>query len=519
MRERTLFFAVVLSAVLLVDPGLSQDPGKPSEPARTLDDQANLVNIQFQEDIRVFTVMAALNVAGLDYEKPGQQMSAVRRAVREALQGLDADLVGKMRSFYKDRSGGIRDQDQHIDYISLALLLGEPPEFALSLEEEDLPSGTWRVQGFQEFLQDFYVQAGIESLWQQCRPHYRQELSGYLPVLRQTIRGTLDYFRVPARVMLDRQIILIPDLLNAHDVVNARNLERTYYIVVGPTQDPANNQVQLEHEYLHSLIDPLVEKYGATLLEYEKLLDIAQAQPEIRSDLQNRFLLVVGESLIEALQMRLRNRSEEETRAELVQLFRAGLIFAPFFHRQLADYEKNELVALPSYLDIIFRAFDDSQVKRDQAEIALWEQAMREARQAERQAHQREVETVEAHNRRVRALREVGRLLREKRLDEARAQVDALLQEDPEDPEATFYLAQIHSSQGHHDEAFACFQSVVESARDVRIKAYSLLRLGRISAAKGQMAEARRYFEAVLSLEGDVPDARSEAKDLLAKLP
>ena len=33
----------------------------------------------------------------------------------------------------------------------------------------------------------------------------------------------------------------------------------------GPADDPASNYVQLQHEYLHFLVDPLVEKYGGTI--------------------------------------------------------------------------------------------------------------------------------------------------------------------------------------------------------------------------------------------------------------
>ncbi len=41
-----------------------------------------LVNMNLTVDVRIFTVMAALNAAGFDYETPGRERSEVRRAER-----------------------------------------------------------------------------------------------------------------------------------------------------------------------------------------------------------------------------------------------------------------------------------------------------------------------------------------------------------------------------------------------------------------------------------------------------
>ncbi len=513
--------ALPTSILLLALAAASLRAQPPGQSAMDLDtDPANLVNIKFQEDIRVFTVMAAINAAGFDYEARGREMSDFRRSLREHLaQKLEPALLARMQAFYEEHAEVVSRRDQHIDYTSLALILSGPPEFSLSMPEADMPGQTWRVRGFQTILKEFFESAQVEQLWAQHKPRYTAELSGYLPVLRQAIRETLRYFRVPTRVMLDRQIILIPDLLNAAEIVNARNLERIYYIVVGPTADPSNNLELIKHEYLHSLIDPLVEKYGYRLLKYRKLIDLAEAQPHLRSDLQDRFLLVVTESLIEALQLRMREPDKEEIDRGLVKLFRKGLVFAPYFHRSLIEYEKNDLVALPSYLEFIFQNFEDGAIRKDAQAIAKLEGEIEAARQAEAEEIEARNQEIRRHNRRISLLRESAQLMAQKNYVEAEAKLRELLAEEPQDGNASFYLAQVLSLTGRHSDAFEWYRRTSEWSAEAWVQASSVVRMGRIAASQERFREARELFERVLKMEGDLKGAKEEARELIGRLP
>ncbi|MEE8586683.1 MAG: tetratricopeptide repeat protein, partial [Acidobacteriota bacterium] len=391
--------------------------------------------------------------------------------------------------------------------------------FALAAKDEDLPGDTWRVREIQPLLQEFYIKAGISKLWEEHRSRYTAELAGYVPVLRRAIRSSLDYFRVPLRVMMDRRIILIPDLLNAHDTVNARNLERLYYIVVGPTDRPSDNFNQLHHEYLHSLVDPLVAKYGAVLLEHDKMLNMAQAQPHIRSDIQNSYILVVTESFIEALQLRMRKPSTAEAEGRLVRLVREGLIFAPLFYRQLEEYEKNEMIGLPAYIELIFKKVDKSTVDKDLEAIDRLESQIAEKRRQAQEAIDQHNREALQHNRRVALLRQAGQLMSAQKYPEAEAKLKELLEEDPGNGNASFYMAQILAQTGRHDDSFQWYKRSAESGADPQVRAWSWLRMGRIAAAGQRFQEARGYFEKVLTLEGELNGADRQARDLLGQLP
>ncbi len=512
-------FKICITAALFLQFGSFPCAQSQQAAPRSDQDPTRLVNIEFKEDIRVFTVMAAINAAGFDYELKGRQMSEVRQSVRQALQGMDSALLAKLKALYEHQASTVRPSNQHVAYTSLALILGDPPEFALAAKDEDLPGDTWRVREIGPLLQEFYIKAGISKLWEEHRSRYSAELEEYIPVLRRAIRSTLDYFGVPLRVMMDRRIILIPDLLNAHDIVNARNLERIYYIVVGPTDRPSGNFNQLHHEYLHSLVDPLVAKYGAVLLEHDKLLNLAQAQPHIRSDIQNSYILVVTESFIEAIQLRMRKPSPDEADRRLVRLVREGLIFAPLFYRELEEYEENEMVGLPAYVELIFKKVNKSAVDKDLKAIDQLEAEIAEKQRQAQEAIDRHNLQARQHNRRVALLRQAGQLMSAHKFPEAEAKLRELLEEDPGNGNASFYMAQILSQTGRHEDAFQWYKRSAESDADPQVRAWSWLRMGRIAAAGQRFREARGYFEKVLTIEGELGDADQQARDLIGQLP
>jgi len=86
-----------------------------------------LVNMKLTVDVRVFTVMAALNAAGFDYETPGKEMSELRQEIRQELQQTDPGLLERLQAFYQEHRQGSDGIDNQVSYVSLALLLSAPP--------------------------------------------------------------------------------------------------------------------------------------------------------------------------------------------------------------------------------------------------------------------------------------------------------------------------------------------------------------------------------------------------------
>src|ERR1041385_7533640 len=58
-------------------------------------------NVRIEADARTFVVMAALNMAGFDYETGGQALSPARAELRKDLAKLDPALKQKLAAFYQ----------------------------------------------------------------------------------------------------------------------------------------------------------------------------------------------------------------------------------------------------------------------------------------------------------------------------------------------------------------------------------------------------------------------------------
>ena len=504
----------VFAAPLLA---LSAPPVSP-QTAASLQRIENLPNISFRNDIRLFTVMAALNLAGFDYESEDRQLSETRIRLRQDLGQLDPQLKERLRSFYQSHRGVQDESQEQAAYTSLALLLLGPPTFTLSTDEENLLGGARRVLGFENLVRELYGTAGIESLWNRYLTHYTAQLASYRPILVKVIQESLRYFRIRPRVVLDRQIIFMVDPLNAQGIVNARNLRRKYYVVVGATDDPSSNHVRLQHEYLHVLIDPLVEKFGPILLKQRELLLMAQDQPRIKSDRRERYLVIVAESLIESILLRLHPGNNLES--DFVRLFREGLIFVPYFYQNLKQYETNDMLSFPSYSESLFAGIQKSEIREDEKRISTLENKIITEERDQLARQQEAQERVEQKRRIKSLLDEAGRLLGEKEYRMAQEKLNELLREDPGNGNAFFYLAQIASQEKEYELALGYYRQASE-ASDIPswARAWALLRMGRLLAFRGRFDEARIRFDQVLKMEGELRGARQEAQESMGRLP
>ena len=510
------FFALHLlfSAPVWGEETPAEDP-QPA-PGNSQPELEDLVNITFKNDARVFAVMAALNAAGFDYERSGKTLSTERQAVRQHLEGLDPDLVLRLETYYESHRRYRDEGRESADYISLALLLSDVPELTFPEETDHLPADIVPLRGFADLVRELYEPAGIAALWSGHLKRYELEVERYRPVLEKLIHQTLRYFRIGPRRVLDRTIIFIPDLLNAKDTVNARNLERIYYVIVGPADDPAENYVALQHEYLHVLIDPLIEKFVARMDEDATLLRLANKQPRLKPEYRDRILLILAESMIESLILRM--HPPDDPKREIVEFFRQGLVALPSFYRQLIEYERSGLLSFPAYAELLLQDLDEDSLKEAESAIAVMEESLAEEDRKLQEAQERERQRVERKNRIISLLNEAGKLMAQKQFQEAEQRLDELLREDPGNPNGLFYMAQVSARTGDLQRASVYYERVSESNAPAWIRGLSLVRMGRILASQGSMAEARKRFRQVLALEGDLKGAREEAAELIEAL-
>lgn len=473
-------------------------------------------NVEFRQDLRVFTVMAAVTAAGFAANRDSQRHPEVLALVREHLRGLDWERLEALRWAY--RSHPFPDPvSQYTAYISLALLLEDPPVLRLQEDAPMIPEDVRAILGFERYLADFYQNAEILRLWDRVRPYYDAALKDYHPVMELASRQVLEYSRTPERSVLDRTLVIIPDLLGLREVVHARNVENAYLVVVGPTEDPMRNLVELQHEFLHFLFDPIVEKFGGTLLKERRLLELAQQQPELHPSFRDQFLLLVGESLVESILLHL--HPPEDRRQALVDLFRRGYILAPYISGRLDEYERDPSRRLPDFLYEVFQEISRDQIEADAEMVARWERELRAEAEAAQAAAEERRQRELARQERTRTLNEAARRLAAGDLAGCAELLEEVLAAAPEDPLARFYLAQLRAQAGDFPAAAEIYAELAEREEaPTWIRAWSFVRWGRFLAARGDVEAAVARFQAVKGLEGDLKGAREAAIESLRAL-
>ncbi|HRR25705.1 MAG TPA: hypothetical protein P5300_03310 [Acidobacteriota bacterium] len=474
------------------------------------------VNVEFRNDLRIFTVMTAVTAAGFAAGRDSLRDSRVLPVVRETLSQLDWGVLETVRLGF--RSYRFPDVvEQYTAFISLALLLEDPPSLRLRQDAPVIPDDVKPLLGFERYLGEFYDKAGVGELWERVRPYYEEELRSYHPVMARAVQEVQSFARTPGRVAMDRTLVVISDLLGLRNVVHARNIEKTYVIVLGPVSDPMQNLQALEHEYLHFLLDPVLEKHGGVLLKHRDLLELAEKQPDLSASFRDQFLLLVGESLVESVLLRI--HPPEDERAETVKLFRKGYVLTPFFLRRLDGYLQQSELRLPEFLESVCQALDRKEVEKDAELIAKWEEESRVAAEQAKSAEHERRRSVELRQKQTELLNRAADSLSRGDFSEARAVLEEILTATPEEPTALFYLAQIEAQSGNHAAAARRYEHLAgrEDAPDW-VRGWSFVRWGRFLASQGMFAEAREKFETVLQMGGDLQGATQAAKESLAQL-
>jgi hypothetical protein len=207
-------------------------------------------------DRRLFATMAFLNATGYDDEAKGKAMHPVRQQVRKQVSENLARYPGQLqrwRDYAKSR--GLAD----FHYQDFAFSL--EPDFPFRRVHPDpelgYPVEADRLRNFPEVLKTFWLSAGLSNIWSGVKSEYVAELNKYdLPTMQRQMAFLWEYLRMPRQDTLT--IVIVPNLLDHHYGAQGARYGRFYYCV----ENPEASAYGLDfHEYLHSVVNPLVEAH------------------------------------------------------------------------------------------------------------------------------------------------------------------------------------------------------------------------------------------------------------------
>lgn len=442
----------------------------------------------------LFTMLAALNASGYNLGIDSPDNSPLRAQLREFLSKQNIPIVKEIRNFYVYKNPSIAP------YVSLALSVGPPPDFAYKTRTVEIPPDAAAMEPFIPLLQQFYQEANIADLWKRVQPAYDAEISKYHEPVSNITLVVNSYLRSATAGYMGRHFQMYIDLLAAPNQVQSRSYGNEYYVVVTPAKQP--NLFELRHTYLHFVVEPLASKFKTEIMLNSALSDYVVNAPGLEDSYKNDFLLLTTESLIKAIESRL-----DKTPASVTQAVREGYILTPFFAEALAGYEKQP-TAMRLYFPDMMTSLDAAKERRRLETVTFLPKAkpvvatVAEPPPPPLSPSAKTIGYAEA-------------AYAKKDYENARGFYLKALSETGiggDHAKAYYGLARLKLIERNPEEAEQLLRKTLESSPDAPTQAWAEVYLGRLWDAQGDRAEAMKHYQAALAVKGATDQAHTAAE-------
>lgn len=461
-----------------------------------------------ERDIRVFAVTAALNAAGFDVEL-APQYHPVRQQVREHVANLDENLETRLREFYRKHKGDALDATQYAKYVSLALNLTDPPSLEVAHDEFLIPLDARELADFLPLLREFYQAARISQLWSVLSATYDESLDRMVPPFRDTIIRSDAYLKVPLGSSSARQLVIFLELSAPVNSVNVRNYPENLYIVLGDSIAARVDDVR--HAYLHLLIDPMVAANRLELVRSRRLASLIEGVDGVREEYVDDFEILLTESLIRAVELRMERAPSEDVGELLDAAYRRGLLLVLFFYEELEGFEVSE-TGIREYFPGMIQSLDvDSETARFEERFATITLGPEVVVRAE--------VPPPPPNPVQQILRQAQEAFNAGADETARSAFERILSEfEPANGPALYGMALIASREEDADLARDYFTRTIESdSAEPSMRVWSHIFLGRIHDIECEREAAVAAYESAVGLGDDTRGAQTAARQGIAE--
>jgi tetratricopeptide (TPR) repeat protein len=472
--------------------------------------------ISVESNRQVFATMCALDAAGFDAESSTFAEMPGRLALRDQMLKVQGPAAEALRAFYRDHV--LADPGETLSrYITFALVAGPPPSFKLVGGRDLIPPDALAIEGFQDILANFYAEARLDREWSRVEPEYDRAIARDQAPLRHIVTVTNAYLRELLKPERGRTFTVYVEPLVANRA-NFRNLGNHYAMVIGTGSFPTE---EVQHAYLHFMLDPLPLQYRKSVETKSGLLNVAAKAPRLPVVYQNDFLAFADECLIKAVELRLKRLSPAQLDALLNDMDQSGFVLVRPLVAQLQKFEKAEPAMSYYFPDLMAGVDVDTEQKRLKevkfADVELAPTAAANDNAAADEAS--ELDTWLAEGDRQIAARDVPG---------ARATFEKITAKYPDDARAVYGLAiawVLSGTQGSAENAKDLFERLVSKpvsadpdapkpiqTSDPKIVAWSHVYLGRIHDLEDERDQALGEYHLALAVDGAPEAARVAAQ-------
>lgn len=514
MRKALLRYLVIgfLTASVCLGATANAKPRpKPRTKPQALVPEQSPINVELSPQI--FATMCALDAAGFDVDESALADMPQRVKLRATLLAMKDPAADAVRQFYRQHA--LADPSEMLSqYITLALVMGPPPDFKFLGDAESLPPDALPIQGFQPLLATFYQAAQLEVRRREVEPEYELAAAQYRTALSRIVTVSDAYLREIVRPNGGTFTVYVEPFVGSR--INFRNYGAAYQVVVGSRNDPAVEAIQ--HAYLHYMLDPMVLRNEPAILKKSQLLQIAARAPELPAEYQSDFVSLFDECLVRAVDLRVRNVPQSQVDADLAREDASGFILVRPLIAQLKIFEKAE-PAMSYYFPDFVNGID---VAAEQARLQNFKFANGPTPLAEELSFSQATRASELD----RMLAQGDQDIAQQNAAGAAAIFEQIVAKYPNNPRGLYGLAIASVLSGKAGRAKELFEKVValssspESSdqapsvhADPEVLAWSHVYLGRISDLEDDRESAVSEYRAALNVDGAPESARIAAQN------
>ena len=493
----------------------------------------------------VFVMAAALNACG--YNEGLDQSSPVRKRIRDEMDQVfakseDARTKRDALCLYIAQHRMTGTEQDIAQYISLALYVTPPPEMEVTADLTEMPPDSTQVVEIMPILRQFAAAVDLHGIWLTVHHDYDEEAAKLHDALSQMIVNTNIYLKMPAATYSGRRFIVVIEPQLSPSTVNARIYGTDYIVVVSPV----NGKIPLtdvQHTYLHYVIDPLLYSRTNALQREEPILkEIREAPLDFRFRSDPTTLTV--ECLIKAIEARIMDtgvpeykipagidrsqlpRYEHERelyqqRVEAVRWaavqhdMRQGFVLTQYFYDQMIQFEKQPASLQDTMGEMVYSMDVDQQVHRAR-QTDFDQQADEDVLQRSKPRQLTGLDLAEAQlsNGNVAGATAIAQKVLAKDADSVAA---------ADTSRAHFILARADLMSVHPGEsedaaektiglAVSQFQKTLATSKDQRLLAWSHIYLGRILDLECKRDQALAEYKAAMAARDGQLDTRIAAQ-------
>ncbi len=459
--------------------------------------------------------MCALDAAGFGANESTLAGMPYRLKLRADLLKMQGPAVTALRQFYREHAFASRAETLS-RYITFSLVVGPPPDFRFLYDRDLLPPDVLTILDFQPILANFYREANLAERWQEVEPEYERAQALYDASVRDIVVRSNAYLREVLSASNGRTFTVYVEPL-VGSLTNFRIYGSTYSIVVG-TPNPLP-LADIQHAYLHFLLDPLPSQYASQVEAKRGVLKIAARAPRLPVDYQGDFISFTDECLIRAVELRLKHLSPAQLEAALKQQDESGFILVRPLVEQLRIFEKAG-PAMQYYFPDLIAGIDVAALQKRFQNFQF-----ANAQTAPPSEHGEGFTKSPATELTPEQLLEQGqRAITLREPAQAKAAFDKVLAKNPNDTRALYGLALASVLGRDADTAKKLFEKVIvlsvpsESTQnsapsDPTLLAWSHVYLGRIFDLEEDRTSAINQYQAALAVVGAPESARVAAQD------